>query len=545
MENVKFGMNPGPYLRRKRTTFSIMMELLIGLGVVYLAAIIYNFTVSPTNGLFAILIGVVSVVTTVLVEAIFYGVGIFKDKNEKHKVKAILNKVLHSYGYITALILALLLPVGTSLYVVVISAIVATLMGKLLFGGFGHNIFNPAIIGRVFAQLCFGSDLLYSADSAIQTGATITTATANNSWVMEVGSKNFSLGQALIGNYAGTLGETFTLLLLVVGIVLAIRKVIDWKVPAFYVGTLFIATLIMGLSSGYGLGSFEYALLQISIGGIMFGAVFCMTDPVTNPTSPAGKVIFAVGAALVTLLIRYKAAAPEGVAYSILVMNMLTPFIDRALKGRTNQNLMTKWAVISLLIGATSMMGVGLSYSIVEAKNSTEGNIQTIVESVQYKTKYHVVVDPEGESEGTYGNIVMDVYVNSVSKVVTNIEIDFDNSNCTPGYGTDLLKGTKNPSFYNTYLNFENNGISFDVYRSVDIAKFSDATNVIVSGATYTGKAFIRGVNAVIDEVDPIVAKDDHHEVFQYTFLGLSAAVMVGSIAMIVVDKQKSKKGAK
>lgn len=351
---MKFGMNPSPYYRSKRSTSQIMLELLIGLAVIWACAIVYYFTTGTSNGIRAILNPIVAMVSAVIVEALFM---LPKHLKAKGNFKGLLVKLLKSYGYISGLILALLLPVATSIYAIVISTIVAIGVGKMLFGGFGYNIFNPAIFGRIFCQTCFLSKMAY--DTEIATGSTVTTFLGNSGWSLEMLEYgDFSLGSLLLGNYRGALGETFTIIILVVGIALMIRKVIDWRAPVFYLGSIFVGCVFMGLLGGYGLDAFEYALVQISVGGIMFGAIFCITDPVTSPTSPSGRVTFALGAAIITMLIRFLGSAPEGVAYSILIMNALTPLIDAAVKGLSNQ-FGRKKIVTASVLGAL-VIGTGL-----------------------------------------------------------------------------------------------------------------------------------------------------------------------------------------
>lgn len=354
---MKFGMNPSPYYRGKRSTTQIMLELMIGLAVIWVCAIAYYFTTGTGNGIRAIVNPIIAMLTAVVTECLFM---LPKHVKEKGKVTDLVNKLFNSYGYVTGMILALLLPVATSVYAIVISTIFAIAVAKMVFGGFGHNIFNPAIAGRIFAQMAFLSKMAY--DTEVSTGATITTILGQNGWSLDIlDYANHSLSTLLIGNYRGTLGETFTLVLLVVGIVLAIRKVIDWRAPVFYLGTIAVGSFIMGLVGGYGLDSFEYALVQLSVGGVMFGAVFCITDPVTSPTSRAGRVYFGIGAAIITMLIRYLASAPEGVAYSILFMNMFTPLIDSCVKGLSNQfkrnKIITTCVMGAVAIGAGAYIG--------------------------------------------------------------------------------------------------------------------------------------------------------------------------------------------
>ena len=398
---MKFGMNPSPYFRSKRSTTQIMLELLIGLSVIWICAIVYYFTLSSANGVRAIVNPLIAMLTAVVTESLFM---LPKHIKEKGSFVGLLKKLLNSYGYITGMILALLLPVATSVYAIVISTIFSIAVGKMLFGGFGHNIFNPAILGRIFAQTAFLSKMAY--DTEIATGATVTTMLGHNGWSLEMMKyTDISLGDLLLGSYRGALGETFTAVLLVVGVVLVLRKVIDWRAPVFYVGTIFVSGVLMGLIGGYGVDSFEFALVQIASGGVMFGAVFCLTDPVTSPTSPSGRITFVLGSALITMLIRYFGAAPEGVAYSILIMNALTPLIDSTVRGLSNQ-FTRKKVITTCVMGAlaiTSGCVAGASKvekaAFVNYKNSTlmnkTGDLTSTVQKVSEKggiAKYQVAV---------------------------------------------------------------------------------------------------------------------------------------------------------
>lgn len=347
---MKFGMNPSPYFRSKRSTTQIMLEFGIGLLLVWICGIVYYFTLSVDNGIRAIINPIVCMLVALVTECLFM---LPKHIKEKGTFKDLLFKLFKSYGYISGLILGLLFPVGTAFYAIIITTIFAIAVSKMLFGGFGYNIFNVAIVGRVFAQTVFLSKMKY--DATISTGATIITQFGATNWSLETLSKaGLNLSNLLLGNYYSALGETFTLVFLIIGVIYAIRKVIDWRAPVFYVATIYISTFFMGLVAGYGINSFEFALVQILTGGIIFGAVFCLTDPVTTPTSPAGKIIFGVGTAVFTLLIRYLGAAQSGVAFSILIMNALTPLIDSSIKGLSNQFTKRK-LITTCVLGAIAI----------------------------------------------------------------------------------------------------------------------------------------------------------------------------------------------
>lgn len=387
---MKFGMNPAPYLRSKRSTLQIMLELTLALVIVWGAAIWYNFTLGSNYGVKAILIVVASLVSTLLIDVL---VALLRSKGKVELpkdadfatalsayLKYIGHYIVHTYSYVTALILALIFPIGTPIYVVVVAAIFATGVVKHVFGGFGSNIVNPAAGGRIFATLSFGAVLLPYLDVAdksingIVNGATVTTIIKSSfNWFVGAGKgKLFAdaftslpingLGDLLLGTHGGAIGETFTVLILVLGIILAIRNVINWRFPVFYIGTVLLCALVVGLTNGLNL--FEYMLLHLATGGLAFGAVFMLTDPVTTPTTKYGMIISSIIAGFLTFIIRIQGAYPEGVIFSIALVNILTPLIDQSIKGRTITNQGKRWGVISGLVGASLLISLLVSIPV-------------------------------------------------------------------------------------------------------------------------------------------------------------------------------------
>ena len=149
---------------------------------------------------------------------------------------------------------------------------------------------------------------------------------------------NVKLLDLLIGNHSGALGETFTLLIFIVGVVLAVREVINWRTPVFMLATVAISSLFLGLIGGVNV--FEYMLLQLGLGGLMFGAIFMFTDPVTSPTSNLGKALIGIFGGFFNVLIRIAGNYPEGTAFSIALVNVISPMIDRFITGRTDTKIM-------------------------------------------------------------------------------------------------------------------------------------------------------------------------------------------------------------
>ncbi len=369
---MKFVTQNAPAQRSKNSTYKIMLILLIGLIVVWISSIIYHFVgVSTKYGIRAITVPLVAILAILVSDSIVASIRYKKDQGPYGEY--LLKKLMSEFSYITALIFALTLPAWTPYYVVAVGAIFATVVGKHLFGGFGNNIFNPAAVGRIFVTLAFGgtlavpSDLVGTASGLASTGSTITTAfnSAGGWYTGNFSTLNVSLWDVWSGNYLGALGETFTLLILVIGIAFVALKVINWRTPVFYLGTVALTSIVIALITGAPVGS--YLLLQLGLGGMMFGAIFMLTDPVTAPTSPFGKALIGVIAGLINVLIRVQGNYPEGTIFAIAIANMLTPLIDGLTKHRTDQKTLVKWAWVGGLMVVSMALNAGLS--VVHAKD--------------------------------------------------------------------------------------------------------------------------------------------------------------------------------
>lgn len=213
---------------------------------------------------------------------------------------------------VTGLLLALNLPANTPVWQCVVGSAFAIVVVKCIFGGIGHNLVNPAITARVFMLVAFGSLALPSFPVDAEAGATPLAAE-----VMP------SLKDLFLGNHGGAIGETCIAALLTGGIYLLVRRVITWHIPVTFIGTVFVFSLFME--------SFVVldALALIMSGSVVIGAIFMATDYTTSPATGWGKVIFGIGAGLLTCLIRYFGTYPEGVSFAILFMNILTPYISQ------------------------------------------------------------------------------------------------------------------------------------------------------------------------------------------------------------------------
>lgn len=367
-----------PHLRRKASTFLQMMYFFSALVVLWLFAIITYFVRGgATYGVKVIVLGLVSMCFSVLADCLFYLPTLFK-KDVENKGREYLYQVIHSYSFVTGLVLTLLVTVGIKWWQLGLTSFLATFVMKLVFGGFGRNVMNPAVFGRVFAQLVFGSDLskyslIEGGTDMVTTGASITSS--SKSFVNVVNAKFPSI---LLGTYNGTLGETFLLLLAAICIALVVLKVIDWRTPVFYICTIYLASVIAFLGLGDGGWAFKDALIYTAVGGIVFGGVICLTDPVTSPTSNAGRIIFALLAAFLTLLIRYFTNAKEGVAYSILIANFFVPFIDKIVKGRTKDNLRPIIIISGL---GLAIIALSLTFGLTRSMDASTGVITNLLEA--------------------------------------------------------------------------------------------------------------------------------------------------------------------
>lgn len=221
---------------------------------------------------------------------------------------------------VTGLILALSLPVSMPYWQVAIGAVFAIIFVKCIFGGIGQNFANPAVTARVFMIIAFSKTV---AAAAAPSGVDAVSS-ATPLGILEGASEGTlpSLVDMLIGKRAGAIGETCTIALLIGGIYLIIKRVISWHTPVAFIASTFVFIFIFT-------GDAKTALYHILLGGLFIGAIFMATDYSTTPTNTFGKVVFGIGAGLITSVIRIWGSLPEGVSYAILLMNILTPYIEK------------------------------------------------------------------------------------------------------------------------------------------------------------------------------------------------------------------------
>ncbi len=287
-----------PHFRAKNSTRSLMCEVIFALVPAMVAAF-FNF------GLRALMILGLSTATAVLSEFIF-------QKLAKQKVM-----ISDCSAVLTGILLAMNLPVSVPWWIPVVGSAFAIIVVKQFFGGLGQNFMNPALAARCFLLISWTSLMSdFTLDGITQ--ATPLALAQEGSAILP------SYMDCFLGNTAGCLGETATIFLLIGGLYLIAARVIDFRIPLSFIGTVFVLSYVFGMDGFY----------QILNGGLFLGAFFMATDYVTSPMNRGGRWIYGVGCGLITILIRRFGSYPEGVSFSILFMNVCTPLIDRFTKPR-------------------------------------------------------------------------------------------------------------------------------------------------------------------------------------------------------------------
>ncbi len=307
-------VSPSPHIRSERTTRNIMLDVIIALCPAVIASVILF-------GWRAFLIEAVCVASCVLIEYLCRL--LMKREQTIGDLSAV----------VTGLLLALNLPVTIPMWVAVFGCFIAIAVTKQLFGGIGQNFANPAIAARVILLASFGGYMTnftapfdYSGVDAVASATPLALLAGGADAVTSAssaagGAQLPSLMQMFLGVKAGCIGEVSALALLIGGVYLVARRVIKPITPLVFIGTVFVFSGILGADPVY----------QILSGGLMIGAIFMATDYATTPTTNWGKVVFGLGAGLLTVLIRQYGNYPEGVSFAILLMNILTPQIDKLL----------------------------------------------------------------------------------------------------------------------------------------------------------------------------------------------------------------------
>ena len=317
----KLIVSASPHFRSKTTTTGIMLDVIIAMIPALVASVVLF-------GFRSLVLTVVSVISCVVFEYL------------SRKVMKRHNSIGDLSAIVTGMLLAFNLPSTMPIWMVVIGAFVAIVIAKQFFGGIGNNFVNPALIGRIVLMASYPSQIgNFVAPFSHKDGVdAVTTATPLAQMGSVYSSENIgtaidgaelpSLLEMFLGVKGGCLGEVCILALVIGFVYLVIRKVISPVIPLVYVGTVAAAMLIAGK------GDFTFVAYQVMAGGLVLGAVFMATDYTTSPVSFKGKIIYAIGCGILTSLIRLFGSLPEGVSFSIIIMNILVPHIEHITTAR-------------------------------------------------------------------------------------------------------------------------------------------------------------------------------------------------------------------
>lgn len=320
-----------------------------------------NFTISPSphvhggdsieKNMYGVLI---ALVPTFIFSIVFFGLGAILVTLTSVAACLVFEYVIQKYlmkqrptiwdgsAIITGVLLAFNLPSSLPLWIVVIGALVAIGIGKMSFGGLGNNIFNPALVGRVFLLISFPVQMTtwpvpngFATADAV-TGATplalVKEAVKNGQAVGDtLSSVGITTGNLILGNIGGSLGEVAAIGLLLGFAYMLIQKIISWHIPVAIFATVIVFSGILNLADP---AQFAGPVFHLFTGGLMLGAIFMATDYVTSPMTHKGMLIYGVGIGLLTVIIRVFGAYPEGMSFAILIMNGFTPLINRYCKPR-------------------------------------------------------------------------------------------------------------------------------------------------------------------------------------------------------------------
>ena len=304
----KFIVSSSPHIHRKETVSSIMLDVIIALFPAVAFGIFYF-------GIRAALVLATAIISSVLAECIY------------QKLMKKPQTIGDFSAAVTGLLLGLNMPPAIPLWMVCVGSVFAIVLVKQLYGGIGKNFLNPALAARCFMIAAWaGAMTLYSepllGPDAISQATPLAILSGASEGVLP------TVKAAFFGNIPGCIGETSALALILGGLYLLIKRVISWRIPVVYLGTFALMSALF-VNNGFDISLLTYVSLELFCGGIMLGAIFMATDYTTTPTTKSGQIIFAVGCGLLTFVIRRFGGYPEGTSFAILLMNLLTPLIDR------------------------------------------------------------------------------------------------------------------------------------------------------------------------------------------------------------------------
>jgi len=304
----KFTISASPHIYDRMSTPNMMYGVTLALVPAAIAGAVFF-------GWRAVILMVACMSACVLSEVFF-------QRLRKKKIA-----VTDGSALLTGLLLAMVIPPDLPVWMAIVGSVFAIGIGKEIFGGLGCNVFNPALLGRAFLSAAFPANMtVYTAPFSKPVAGSIDTITcATPLGLMKFEGVTTSIRDLFIGNVAGSVGETSALLLLIGGIYILVKRYADWRIPAGYIGTVCVFSAILHFISPE---KYPGALFHLFAGGLIIGALFMATDPVTSPVTKLGRWIFGIGCGILSVVIRSWGGQPEGVMYSILIMNGLMPVIN-------------------------------------------------------------------------------------------------------------------------------------------------------------------------------------------------------------------------
>lgn len=291
MEDLKLVVSPSPHVRDSDSTHNIMITVLIALLPVLVASV-YFFRWD------AVRLVLLSAATAVATEAIF----------QRLRKKPI--TVGDGSALLTGVFLGLIVPPSLPSWMVILGSAFSIAIGKQIFGGLGQNPFNPALVGRAFLTASF---------AVAMTAWTTPFDAISTATPLAMGAARSNLQNLFFGAVPGSLGETSALAILLGGIYLFYKGPLDYRITVGVLGTVIVMSLVTG----------QDPLFHLLAGSVLFGAIFMATDPVTSPVTVRGRWIFGIGVGFIIMLIRTWGSYPDGVTFAILLMNAVTPLLNR------------------------------------------------------------------------------------------------------------------------------------------------------------------------------------------------------------------------
>lgn len=313
-------VSPSPHVHTDDSVNKIMYRVVLAL----LPALIWSVVVF---GIDALRVTLIAVIASVGFEYLI-----------QRLIMKIKPSVTDGSALVTGLLLAFNVPSNLPWWIIIIGALVAIGIGKMSFGGLGTNIFNPALVGRVFLLISFPVQMTSFPTPKMSDVDAVTSATPlgllkeglmNGKPLSELMGQLPTASDLLLGNMSGSLGEISALMLIIGGLYMLVRKVITWHTPISVLGSMFIMAGIFWLISPETYIEPTYHLLT---GGAMLGAIFMATDMVSSPMTGKGQIIYGIGIGVITMSIRLFGAYPEGISFAILIMNAFTPLINNTVK---------------------------------------------------------------------------------------------------------------------------------------------------------------------------------------------------------------------